>query len=273
MENPLISILMPVYNTERYIGEAIESVIKQTYTNWELIICDDCSMDNSYEVALNYSKHDSRIKVIKNSENMRQAYSRNHAFKASRGEYIVILDSDDRMKPNKLERQLEFLQKNEKYAFVCTNAVMFNNSGDIIGYLSKNQTPSYLDVIRNKGFVYPTMMIKRRAFEDVEGYTVSNITQTGEDYDLICKLYYHEYKGTTISEYLYEYRVEDVYKRRPFTVYFNEYKVGISHVKARWFELYGISNVKKIYIFLPILKGLIPQKLIQKYHKIKFKKM
>lgn len=271
MNNPLISIVMPLYNTEKYVNEAIESVINQTYQNWELIICDDCSNDNSYFIALEYSSKDSRIKVIKNSQNMRQAYSRNKAFKKSKGEFIVILDSDDRMKPNRLEKQLEFLQKNKQYAFVCTNAIMFNNNGDIVGRMFKKRYPSPFDVIRNKGFVYGTIMIIREAFEAVHGYTVSDITQTGEDYDLICKLYSKKYIGANLPEFLYEYRISDVYKRRSYNAYYNETRVALSHIKRGWLSINGVNKFAILYAFFPLFKGLFPQKIIQKYHKIKFR--
>lgn len=272
METPLVSILMPAYNTEKYISEAIESVLKQTYTNWELIICDDCSTDNLYEIALNYSEQDSRIKVIKNSKNMRQAFSRNHAFKISQGTYIAILDSDDRIDEKRLEEQINFLQKNPSFAFVGTNASMFNDEKNIFGYISKKQFPTPLDVIRNKGFVYGTIVVRRRAFEDVGGYTVSDITKTSEDYDFVCKLYSLNYKGANINNYLYEYRVIEAYKRRVYQCYIDEFKVGMSHIRNGWLSLNGVPLIYAFFICLPLLKGLIPQSIIQQYHKIRFRR-
>ena len=112
MSITLISVITPNYNCSRFIAETIESVLAQTYTNWEMIIVDDCSTDNSYEIALNYSKKDSRIKVYKNEYNSGAAVSRNKAIEVSQGEYLAFLDSDDLWMPEKLEKQLKFMQEN-----------------------------------------------------------------------------------------------------------------------------------------------------------------
>lgn len=272
MNEPLVSILMSAYNTEKYIDEAIESVLNQTYKNWELIICDDCSTDNSYILALKYKKKDKRIKVLKNKKNMRQAFSRNRAFKESAGKYIAIMDSDDRMDRKRLEKQVTFLENNSNYKFVCTNVIMFENNERINGYLIKKEYPNSMDVIRNKGFAYGTVMIDRNVFEEVGGYTISNITSTGEDYDLVCKLYSRGYRGANIPELLYEYRVVDAYRRRSYKAYLNEYKIAMSHVKKGWLKKNNLSYITIVFVFLPLLKGLIPQRIIKMYHQIKFRR-
>lgn len=271
MENqPLISILMPAYNCEKYIEEAIVSVINQDYKNWELVICDDCSTDNTFEIVEKYSTLDKRIKIIRNKKNMRQAFSRNQAFEKSKGEFIAILDSDDRIKSNRLSKQLDFLLQNPEYSFVCSNATMFENN-KTIGYINKKMYPTALDIIRNKGFVYGTMMIRREVFGKVEGYTVSDITITGEDYDLICKIYKDKGIGANIAEYLYEYRIVDNYKRRPYKAYLDEYKVAMKHIKNGWLKSNNLSNKTMLYAYIPLIKGIIPQSLIKVYHHYKFK--
>ncbi|MCF2627780.1 glycosyltransferase family 2 protein [Fusobacterium mortiferum] len=119
MNNGLVSIIMPSYNTANYIGESINSVINQSYKNWELIIVDDCSTDNTDEVIKDFLK-DSRIKYLKNKENSGAAISRNKALRIARGEWIAFLDSDDLWMPNKLEKQLNFMKKND-YSFTFTD--------------------------------------------------------------------------------------------------------------------------------------------------------
>ena len=108
--NPLVSIITPNYNCSRFITETIESVLAQTYTNWEMIIVDDCSTDNSYQISLEYSQKDSRIKVYKNDKNSGAAFSRNSALDIAQGEYIAFLDSDDLWETVKLEKQINFIQ-------------------------------------------------------------------------------------------------------------------------------------------------------------------
>ena len=117
--NSLISIIMPSYNTAKYISESINSVLAQTYTEWELIIVDDCSTDNTDEVIANFLK-DERIKYLKNEKNSGAAISRNKALREAKGKYVAFLDSDDLWHPEKLERQLAFMKENG-YQFTYTD--------------------------------------------------------------------------------------------------------------------------------------------------------
>lgn len=127
MEEDLVSIIMPSYNTAKYIEESINSVLKQTYTNWELIIVDDCSNDNTDEV-VNGIK-DSRIKYLKNEVNSGAAISRNKALKEAKGKYIAFLDSDDLWKKDKLEKQIKFMKENNYY-FSYTNYIEIDENGN-----------------------------------------------------------------------------------------------------------------------------------------------
>ena len=111
-KQPLVSIITPNYNCGKFIALTIESVLAQTYTNWEMIIQDDCSTDNSYEIACRYAKADPRIKVFRNGKNSGAALTRNYAIEVSQGEYLAFLDSDDIWFPEKLEKQIDFMQKN-----------------------------------------------------------------------------------------------------------------------------------------------------------------
>lgn len=108
----LVSIITPNYNCGRFISQTIESVLAQTYTDWEMLIVDDCSTDGSYEIALEYAAKDSRIKVFRNEQNSGAAISRNRAIEESKGEYLAFLDSDDLWMPEKLEKQIAFMCEN-----------------------------------------------------------------------------------------------------------------------------------------------------------------
>ena len=119
IDDNLVSIIMPSYNTASFIEETIKSVLDQTYTNWELIIVDDCSVDNTDEIVSCYLK-DERIHYLKNDMNSGAAISRNKALKEAKGRYIAFLDSDDLWKPEKLEKQLKFMKDNN-YSFSYTN--------------------------------------------------------------------------------------------------------------------------------------------------------
>ena len=117
----LVSIIMPSYNTGRFISETIESVLAQSYSNWELIIVDDCSTDNTDEVIEDYISDD-RIKYIKNDKNSGAAISRNRALREAKGKWIAFLDSDDLWESQKLEKQITFME-NYKYRFSYTNYI------------------------------------------------------------------------------------------------------------------------------------------------------
>lgn len=117
----LVSIIMPSYNTGRFIKETIESVLAQSYSAWELIIVDDCSTDDTDEVVAAFLR-DTRIRYIKNDTNSGAAVSRNRALREARGKWIAFLDSDDLWKPEKLEKQILFMREN-CYHFSYTNYI------------------------------------------------------------------------------------------------------------------------------------------------------
>ena len=110
----LVSVIMPTYNCSRFIAESIRSVLSQTYTNWELLIVDDCSTDNTAEIVNAFT--DSRIRYMQNEKNEGAALTRNKALRAAKGRYIAFLDADDLWAPEKLEKQIAFMQQNG-YAF------------------------------------------------------------------------------------------------------------------------------------------------------------
>jgi len=137
----LASIVMPMYNSKNYVLEAIQSVLNQTYRNWELIIVDDGSTDNSVALVKEFINKDNRIKLIVNQENLGAAISRNKAIKASRGHYIAFLDADDLWLPTKLEKQVKVLEAGK--ADVCFSSYeQINESGQ-----SLNTTVQALPVL------------------------------------------------------------------------------------------------------------------------------
>lgn len=113
MNNNLVSIITPSYKSEKFIAQTIESVLAQTYQNWEIIIVDDVSPDNSNDTIEKYCKNDNRIKLIKLERNSGPAVARNKAIEESKGRYIAFLDADDLWKPEKLEKQIKFMEEKD----------------------------------------------------------------------------------------------------------------------------------------------------------------
>lgn len=106
-----ISIIMPVYNAQRFLKQAIDSVLNQSYSEFELILVDDCSTDNSFEILCEYEQKDSRVRVFKNEKNRGVSFTRNFGVSKAKGDYIALIDSDDMWTFDKLQKQLELLEK------------------------------------------------------------------------------------------------------------------------------------------------------------------
>ena len=143
---PSVSIITPTYNCAKFIVQTIESVLAQSYTDWEMIISDDCSTDNTQEVIKPYLEADSRIKYICNEKNSGAAITRNNALRVAQGRWIAFLDSDDLWAPEKLERQIAFMEQNG-YAFSYHDYVEISEEGEKLGvYVSGKQRVGKFDM-------------------------------------------------------------------------------------------------------------------------------
>lgn len=143
----LVSIIMPNYNGAKYLPETINSVLAQTYTNWELLFVDDCSTDNSLEIIRSYK--DSRIKILQNDKNSGAAVSRNYALREAKGKWIAFLDSDDLWVPEKLEKQIAFMETNG-YAFTFTDYdVIDEKSVTISHFKPRLDICTYKDILKH----------------------------------------------------------------------------------------------------------------------------
>lgn len=136
MKDGLVSVITPAYNCAKYIGKTIESVQAQTYDNWEMVIVDDCSTDNTREVVESYSKDDPRVRYICLNENSGAAVARTESMKAAQGDFMAFLDSDDMWKPEKLAKQLAFMRE-EGHPFSCTAYEQVDEQGNPLGKVIK----------------------------------------------------------------------------------------------------------------------------------------
>lgn len=160
-EQPLISIITPVYNAERFLKDTMNSIQAQTYLNWEWILVDDASSDQSVLLIEQAMKEDSRIRLIKLSYNQGAAVARNTGLEQALGDYIAFIDSDDYWLPDKLMLQLTFMQKYQ-YSFTYTAIALVNESGEILK--EKVPIPEFLDyhtLLKNTAIACSTVMIDR----------------------------------------------------------------------------------------------------------------
>lgn len=256
--NPKVSIIMGIYNCESTLKESIDSIVNQTFQDWEFIICDDGSIDNTYKIAKEYEiKYPNKFIVIKNNENKGLAYSLNHCLKYAKGEYIARQDGDDYSEINRLEKQVEFLDKDTNLGLVSTGIKLFDNDNIWDGYMPKSR-PEPIDVINCKAFVHAAAMIRKDVFNKVNGYRVSNETLRNEDFDLWCRIYKLGIRGGNILERLYYVR-EDVsaYKRKKF-----KYRIDEMKIRKKYFFSLKIGIKRLPIIIKPILVGIIPAKVL-----------
>ena len=158
-KNILVSIITPVYNYERYIAEAIESVLAQTYPNWEMIIVDDRSTDHSQEIVKEYTQKDRRIKLIGLPENLGAAMARNRALEHAKGRYIAFLDSDDIWDESKLEKQIAFMQKSSS-PISYTSYELINENGERLNHVIHSVKKLHLnDYLKNTIIGFSTAII------------------------------------------------------------------------------------------------------------------
>jgi len=190
--NPLVSIITPNYNASKYIDETIQSVIKQTYSNWELLIVDDCSTDNSVAIIKKYQGLDKRVRLLRLDKNSGAAIARNKAIEASKGDFIAFLDSDDRWFENKLEIQVSFMNnKNCKLSYTSYYSVNESNQKSKLIVAKKKMTyknlltSNYIGCltamysVNHLGKVYMPIISKRQDWALWLKITKSNIIAEG----------------------------------------------------------------------------------------------
>lgn len=162
---PLVSIITPLYNSEKYIAETIESVLAQTYTNWEMIVVDDCSKDNGVRIVEEYQKKDKRIKLYKNEINRGVSYTRNKAIDLADGKYIAFLDSDDLWKKEKLEKQIKFMEDNN-VVLSYTAYEKMNEDGSKRGEIRVPDKLDYNELLKNCLIGFLTAIYRKEELKD-----------------------------------------------------------------------------------------------------------
>lgn len=249
MNKNLISVIIAAYNAEKYTEECIISIQNQTYTNWEMIICDDCSKDNTVKIIEKYQKNDKRIILLKNKYNIKAGASRNKCISFSKGKYIVIQDADDISKNNRFQMLVERLENKENIDFISSGHYLFDDNGI---YKIDNlviEYPQNKDFLFGIPFCHAATMFKRKALINVGGYRVSKETRRGQDYDLFMRLYAKGYKGYNISDVLYGYRVDkSTINRRKF-----EYRLDECIIRYKGFKELKLFPIGYLYILKPIL--------------------
>ena len=257
---------MGIYNCANTLEEAIESILTQTYQDWELIMCDDGSQDNTYEVATSFSKKYENIIVFQNERNMGLNYTLNRCLEKANGKYIARMDGDDISLPTRLEKEVFFLDQHKEYAIVSTNMIYFDENGEW-GKSNMLKFPQKEDLVKATPFCHAPCMVRREAYEKVKGYSVEKKLLRAEDYHLWFKMYLEGYRGYNLQEVLYKMRDDrNATQRRKF-----KYRINEAYVKRLIMKNFDLPIKNIVYVVRPIIVGVIPTFLYEYLHKKKIK--
>jgi len=247
--NNLVSIITPSYNSKKFIKETIDSVLAQTYQDWEMIIVDDKSQDNSVEYIKDLIKDNHRIKLIELRENVGAAMARNKALEVVRGKYIAFLDSDDIWLPKKLEIQIKFMQEKECPISFTAYQIIDENSYETNHIINTVESLNLKQYLKNTIIGFSTSMINRELIKDEIKFLNIRIRQ---DTNLWITLLKQDYKAYGINEVLVKYRVHSnsisankvKAAKGVWNLYFNIHKFGL--IKSiYYFSFYAFNAVKK----------------------------
>ncbi len=261
---PKVSIIMSTFNGSKYICDAIESIISQTFSDWELIICDDCSTDDTYKILTKYSaKYPEKFIIFQNKNNLRLAASLNECLKYASGEYIARMDDDDISLPERFSCQVKFLNEHPDVSYVCSNCYLFDNDNNIWG-VSINKRPLTVEnIYKYQLIVHPTVMIRKDVLTQVGGYTVARYTRRTEDFDLWCKLCSEKKTGFNLDEILLKYREDNhSFKKRKA-----KYRVDAFKLRMIWRRRLNLPLRYDLYAYAALMKILIPSPIIKIFHK------
>lgn len=259
----MISVVMGVRNSnETLLNQAIISILTQTYQNFEFIICDDGSENDTFERLSKWEESDGRIKILKNQKNMGLAYTLNRCIETSSGEFIARMDADDYSYENRFATQIDFLQNNPNLFFCSSNIDIYDGTNITVRNKKMIEFPTKRNLVYQSCFVHPASMFRREVFELLKGYRVSKETTRAEDYDLFMRAYAIGLLGGNISTPLLRYQMDsnDIKNKRKF-----KYRLEEVVVRLKGYKSMKTPKIFYIFAFKPIIAGIIPARVMYRY--------
>lgn len=266
---PEISVIMGVYNERKQeqVELAVDSILQQSFSDIEFIICDDGSVAECYEWLQHYCEKDDRILLLRHSKNQGLSWALNTCLKRASGKYIARMDADDISRSDRFQKQWEYLEGHPEIAMVGTGADLFNTEG-CWGQRIPPQYPEKEDFLMGSPFIHPTIMMRREVYQDLGGYSTESYAERTEDYDLFMRMYAKGYRAVNLQEALLQYREDIVaYQKRKYRYRIHEYQV-----RKKGFHILGIQKHHYHFIVKPLIVGLIPKWFMRVFKKIRYKK-
>ena len=244
---------MGIYNCASTLQEALDSLYAQTFQDFEIIMCDDGSVDDTYQVALRNQQEHPNIVLLKNEKNLGLNQTLNNCLAVAKGKYIARMDGDDRSLPTRFEQEVKFLDEHPEYAIVSGPMNYFDENG-IFRRGKGHGEVKPKDFVKGSPFCHAPCMVRHEAYKRVGGYTVDKRLLRAEDYHLWFKMYAAGYKGYNLKDPIYEMRDDkNAYKRRKWNTRLNEF-----HVRSIGYSMLKLPFYCQIYALRPILVGLLP---------------
>ena len=263
----MISVVMSVYNSETYLKEAIDSILHQTFTDFEFLIIDDFSTDNSRKILELYSRKDDRIKIFTNKENFGLTKNLNKLLRYAKGEYIARMDADDISELNRFERQVDFLENNKNIDIVGTFSRNINQNGEITG--SRILPITHTDIIKLLPKLcpmsHPSVFFRKDRVEKIGFYNEKH--KRSQDYDMWFRAAAAGLEFHNIPEFLLKYRMDDTYvSRKSFKDSWNDFKIilkGYNYINLPFykyhFSLLTLASALTPAFLLPVLRKIDPR--------------
>lgn len=267
-KTPVVSVIMGIYNCADTLPDAIESVLNQTFQDFELILCNDGSTDDTLEVAQRYAvQYPEQIVLLQNEKNMGLNFTLNHCLQAAKGKYIARMDGDDLSLPDRFQVETDYLDQHPEYALVSANLAVFDDDG-VWGQTNFKPEPQPADLVRGSSFSHSACMVRKRVFDEVGGYSEGTRLMRVEDKHLWYKIYAAGYRGRNLDEILYSYRDDrNGYNKRKLRYRFNSF-----YVSSLCIRTFHLPAANYLIAAKPILIGLLPYPIYNRLHKWKMKK-
>ncbi len=251
-----ISVILPVYNGEAHLDTAVRSILEQREADLRLYLCDDASTDGTWDLVRAWGEREERVVCLRHERNLGAGAARNTCLAAAEGRYIALMDADDWSHPDRLRKQLAFLESRPDLAFAGTRGRLFcREPGDMEEDFWFVRRPKREDFLMTLPFVHASLLLRREALEAAGGYGTGRDVLRQEDYDLLMRLYAMGRTGENLEEPLYYIRTdEDTHRRRKY-----RYRLKECRVKWRGFSRLGLMPRGVPYALKPLAVGLVPR--------------